>query len=340
MKMKVLVTGGAGYIGSTICTALIEAGHTPVILDSLIKGREEFIADRIFYKGDINDSTLVEKIFKEHDDIECVIHCAALIVVSESVEQPYEYYRENVQKTINFFKKISELGCRKLIFSSSASIYGESDLLEVDENTNIDGKSPYARTKQIVEMIMKDYCNAYKIKGIALRYFNPIGADPMLRTGSYLEKPENVLGKIIEAAKDDNSVFYITGTNWNTRDGSGLRDYIHVWDLANGHVKAIENMDYAFEMEGMDYGFIPINIGRGDGVTVRELVSQVENVLGRHIRKEEAEAREGDIAGACAKVDKALRLIKWKAELSVEDGIRDALRWESERKNKLAIGEN
>lgn len=332
--MKVLVTGGAGYIGSTVCTALIESGHTPVILDSLVKGRKEFTKGRIFYHGDIADTGLLERIFKENPEIECVIHCAALIVVSESVEYPFEYYTENVQKSIILFKKVSELGCNKIIFSSSASVYGDSDTIEVHEDTKINAKSPYARTKYIIEMVLEDYCNAYNLKGIALRYFNPLGADPESRTGSYIENPSNVIGKIMEAAESNNATFCITGTNWNTRDGSGIRDYIHVWDLARAHVKAVENIDNAFKLKNQSCGCIPINIGTGEGVTVKELVQKFENVIGNEIRKEEGPARLGDVAGAYANVDNAKRLLEWKAELKLEEAIRDGIKW-SENKHKV-----
>jgi len=253
--MKVLVTGGAGYIGSTTCSALIEAGHTPVILDSLVNGRIEFTKGRIFYHGDIADTELVRQIFADHPDIEACIHFAALIVVPESVAEPYKYYHENVVKSLELFKTLDELGCHRLIFSSSASIYGNSatDNYMVTEECPKDPSSPYARTKVMMEMVMEDMCRATSLKGIALRYFNPIGADPAMRTGAYDPNPTHVLGAMVNVALGKKEVFSLTGVNWPTRDGSGIRDYIHVWDLARAHVCAVEKFDSAMETENADF---------------------------------------------------------------------------------------
>ena len=198
--MKVLVTGGAGYIGSTICSALLDAGHTPVILDSLITGRIEFTTNRIFYQGDIADSQLIRRIFAEHPDIFATIHCAALIVVPESVAHPFEYYRENVSKSLEFFNLLQQLGYGRVVFSSSASIYDMVPGYMVTESAPLKASSPYARTKYMMEMILKDFCTAYGMQGIALRYFNPIGADPQMRTGIHIEKPSHVLGKLVDTA--------------------------------------------------------------------------------------------------------------------------------------------
>lgn len=176
--MKFLITGGAGYIGSTVASALEDAGHTPVILDSLVTGRMEFTKGRIFYQGDIADRNVIEKIFSDHPDIYAVLHCAALIVVPESVTKPYEYYRENVSKSNEMFHILNELGCKRIVFSSSAAIYDKVEQFMVTEEAPLAPSSPYARTKFIMEMVLKDTCRAYGMKGIALRYFNPIGADP------------------------------------------------------------------------------------------------------------------------------------------------------------------
>lgn len=329
--MKVLITGGAGYIGSTIASALIEVGHTPIILDSLIKGRIEFTKDKLFYKGDIADKAQIERIFSEHNDIDCMIHCAALTVVPESVEHPFEYYIENVEKTIKLFKYVSDLGCKNIVFSSSASVYDDEPSFMVTEESKLNPRSPYARTKQMIEMILEDYCNAYGIHGIALRYFNPIGADPKLRSGNPVPNPSHVLGKMLQAASGKESTFYITGTDYATRDGSGLRDYVHVWDLAQAHVKAVENINTVFDKATDNENYMVINLGTGKGVTVKELVAAFEKVIGHPINKEEAPARLGDVPGAYANCDKAYKLLGWKAELSIEDGIKDALRWDEVR---------
>lgn len=324
--MKVLVTGGAGYIGSTVCSALIDKGHTPIILDSLVTGREEFTRGRIFYKGDIADSKLLNKIFEDHPEIKYVVHCAALIIVPESVEHPFEYYKENVTKSLELFSNLNSLGCKNIIFSSSASIYDDVEDFMVTEESPLNPRSPYARTKYMMETILRDFCTAYGMKGIALRYFNPIGADPKMRSGVHIQFPSHVLGKLVDAALGINSTFYITGVHYATRDGSGIRDYIHVWDLAEAHVKAIEGFEDAFNKAG-NPEYLVINLGSGKGVTVKELVNAFEKVYDKKINKREVEARPGDIPGAYANADKALYLLNWKAEKNIEDGIADALKW-------------
>jgi UDP-glucose 4-epimerase len=327
--MKVLVTGGAGYIGSTICWALKDAGHTPIILDSLITGREEFARDHIFYKADIADAEAVEKIFTDHPDIFATIHCAALIVVPESVEKPYEYYRENVAKSLEFFKIIKNLGFGRVVFSSSASLYDVVPGYMVTETSPLKPSSPYARTKYMMEMILQDFCNASQtMEGIALRYFNPIGADPQLRSGIHIKNPSLVLGKLVDTALGKQPFFEMTGINWPTRDGTGIRDYIHVWDLAQAHVQAVEQFPEIFKRSGnTESRYTVINLGTGSGVTVRELVTAFEKVFGKEINKKEMPPRPGDVAGAYANADTAKRLIGWEAKLPIEKGIEDALRW-------------
>lgn len=326
--MKFLITGGAGYIGSTICSALEDSGHTPVILDSLITGREEFTRNRFFYKADIADRAAVETVFREHPDIKATVHCAALIVVPESVSNPYDYYVDNVAKSLELFKSLKELGYPRIVFSSSASIYDVVPGFKVTEEAPLNASSPYARTKLMMEMILKDFCVAYGMKGIALRYFNPIGADPKMRSGIHVKNPSHVLGKLVDTALGKQPTFDITGVDWPTRDGSGIRDYIHVWDLARAHVNAITDFDGVFERAGNpNDNYLVINLGTGNGVTVKELVAAFEKVYGKTINKRETDPRPGDVAGSFTNADKALNLLKWKTELSVEKGIEDALKW-------------
>ncbi len=334
--MKFLITGGAGYIGSTIAAALEDAGHTPVILDSLVTGRHEFVAGRIFYHGDIADTALVERLFREHPDIYATVHCAALIVVPESVSKPYEYYRENVAKSNEFFHTLQRLGCGRVVFSSSASIYDVVPGFMVTEEAPLNPSSPYARTKFMMEMLLKDFCAAYNMRGIALRYFNPIGADPKMRCGIHVQFPTHVVGKLVDTARGVQPVFEITGTQWPTRDGTGLRDFIHVWDLAQAHVAALADFDKAFERAGNPTDrYLVINLGTGHGVTVRELVTAFEKVYGQQINKRESPPRPGDIAGSYASADRALQLLGWQARLPIEQGIADALRWAEVREKIL-----
>ncbi len=330
--MKILITGGAGYIGSTVANALESRGHIPILLDSLVTGKRAFTKGKIFYEGDIADQALLKKIFGEHQDIFCTIHCAAHIIVPESVEQPYLYYHENVCKSLELFKNLEVLGFPRVVFSSSASVYG-SVSGEVTEASPLLPDSPYARTKYMMEMVLKDLTTATNLRGISLRYFNPIGSDPELRTGVHVEYPSHVLGKLVDTALGKLPTFFITGTNWPTRDGSGIRDYIHIWDLANAHVNAVEHFDSSLEKIKSNYTVL--NLGTGRGITVKELVKAFENVWGQEINKQETQPRPGDIEGAYANADLALEFINWKSELDLEDGIRTAIAWGEKRKEIL-----
>ena len=329
--MKVLVTGGAGYIGSTIVSALEDAGITPIILDNLSSGRREFTQNKVFYQGDIADHELLKRIFAEHSDIEYTIHCAALIVVPDSVRRPYEYYHENVNKTLDLLKYLNELGCRKIIFSSSAAIYDDASDYVVDETSRLNPRSTYARTKYMMEMILKDFCLAYDMKAISFRYFNPIGADPKMRSGSYIDSPSHLLGKLISVFEGKENTFYITGTNWDTRDGTGIRDYIHVWDLAMAHVTAVEKFDEVFKSIEKECKvsdpYQVFNLGNGKGTTVREMAAAFMKVTGKELNIKETEAREGDVPGAYANAEKAKHYLGWQTSLTIEEGIRDSIQW-------------
>jgi UDP-glucose 4-epimerase len=323
--MKVLIAGGAGFIGSTVASACLDSGLTPVILDNLSTGRAEFVQDRIFYPGDIADGHLVDRIFAEHPDIEAAVHAAALIVVPESVEQPLRYYRENVAKSIDLVDHLVRNGCGKLLFSSSAAIYRPGEDFSVDECSPLSPLSPYARSKAVTEGILEDAANAYDLRVISLRYFNPIGADPSMRTGLQIRRPTHVLGKMILAAESGDP-FRLTGTDWPTRDGSGIRDYIHVWDLALAHVQALRRFEQVLRA-GDAQRYEVINVGTGSGITVRELLGVFEEVLGRPIPTVETGRRPGDSPGCYARTERVGELLDWRATLTVADGIRHSLRW-------------
>lgn len=331
--MKVLVTGGAGYIGSTTCKALEAAGHTPVVLDSLLTGPRVFVKDRIFYEGDIADRDLLTRVVEEHPDIESTIHMAARIVVPESVEQPYEYYRDNVAKSLTLFDQLTKLGKPRVLFSSSASLYATKEGFEVTEEDPLDPGSPYARTKRVMEMVLTDMAAATDLRAIILRYFNPIGSDPDLESGIYAREPSHVLGQLVMAAQGLKDAFTITGVEHPTRDGTGIRDYIHVWDLAQAHVRAVETFDDV--LATVDAPSTIINVGTGDGVTVRELVGSFERVFGQQVPVREAPPRPGDAVGAYANVDKAREVLGWTADLTIDDAIDSALAWGRKRKEIL-----
>jgi UDP-glucose 4-epimerase len=334
--MKVLVTGGAGYIGSITAKALEQAGHVPVILDSLLTGPHAFVRDRVFYDGDIADRALVSRIVDEHPDLDATIHMAARIVVPESVARPYEYYRDNVAKSLELFDQLEQLGKPRVLFSSSASLYavphGKDDF-EVTEQDPLAPGSPYARTKRMMEQVLEDMAAATELRAIILRYFNPIGSDPDLESGIYAKEPSHVLGQLVMAARGQKDAFTITGTDNPTRDGTGIRDYIHVWDLARAHVRAIERFDEVLAAAGEPS--VVINIGTGSGVTVRELVVAFEKVFGSEVPTREAPSRPGDVPGAFANVDRAHELLGWHHELSLEEAIASALAWGEKRQEIL-----
>lgn len=331
--MKVLVTGGAGYIGSTTAKALEQAGHTPVILDSLLTGPLAFVRDRIFYEGDIADRQLLARIVAEHPDLDATIHMAARIVVPESVEKPYEYYRDNVAKSLELFDSLVELGKPRVLFSSSASLYATKEGFEVTEADPLSPSSPYARTKGMMEQILQDMAVATDLRAIILRYFNPIGSDPDLESGIYAKEPSHVLGQLVLAARGQKDAFTITGTDLPTRDGTGIRDYVHVWDLARAHVRAVERFDEVLGAAGAPS--VVINVGTGEGVTVRELVVSFEKVFGSSVPLREAPGRPGDAVGAYANVDRARQLLGWSSELSLDEAISSALAWGERRKDVL-----
>lgn len=327
--MKVLITGGAGYIGSTVGSACEEAGHEVVVLDDLSAGRREFVRDRAFYEGDVADQDLLDKVFSEHE-IDAVIHCAAKIIVPESVEQPLMYYDNNVAKTIKLLEGMARNKVNRILFSSSASIYATDEEFKVTEESAKDPNCPYATTKFMVEYILRDTAHASDLKALSLRYFNPIGSDPKLRTGQQIEHPTHVLGKMLDAWMDK-STFTVTGVDWPTRDGSGIRDFIHVWDLARAHVAAIEHMDEVTAEEP----YRVFNIGTGNGVTVKELVDSFEQATGDPLKVVYGPPRPGDVAGAYTVSSKAKEELGWQAELTPADGIRDAIAWIPERKKIL-----
>ena len=325
--MKVLIAGGAGYIGSTIASACLDAGIVPIILDSLVTGSRQFVVGREFYEGDIADGSLIDYIFSEHSNINAVIHCAALIVVPDSVADPVGYYKSNVSKSLEFIAHLLRNGCQRMIFSSSASIYQAGPDLAVNEGSPIDPQSPYSRTKAICEAMFADIAAAHPIRVLSLRYFNPIGADPKMRTGLQLRWPTHALGKMIQA-REEGTRFQVTGVNYPTRDGSGIRDYIHVWDLAAAHVAALGRFDTLFRESNRS---IVINLGTGTGTTVRELLHVFNSVVEVPIAVRDAMRRPGDSVGAYARSDRAERLLDWQPQYSITDGILHSLNWSAIR---------
>ncbi|WP_026415825.1 UDP-glucose 4-epimerase GalE [Actinomadura oligospora] len=336
--MKVLITGGAGFIGSTIASAFAERGVTPVVLDSLVTGRPEFTEGKIFYQGDIGDGALVDRIFAEHPDITAAVHCAALIVVPDSMADPARYYRVNLTRTLDFADHLRRNRCDRMVFASTAGMYRPSEDLSVTEASELDPQNPYTRSKAMAETALRDMAAAYGLRVVSLRYLNPIGADPRLRTGLQSSKPTHALGKMIESY-ESGVAFRITGVDWPTRDGTAIRDYIHVWDIARAFVAAVDRFDAIVppaRAADAPPAYQVVNLGTGDGTTVRELVDAFREVVGDDFEVEEAPARPGDVVGAFVDPAKAWEVLRWKPEFTIGDAIRHSLQW-AERRRRLDV---
>ncbi|GAB3073709.1 UDP-glucose 4-epimerase GalE [Corynebacterium aquatimens] len=330
--MKVLITGGAGYIGSTIAACCQEAGITPVILDDYSRGLRVFAAPYAHYEGDVASADVLARVFSDHPDIDAVVHCAASIIVPESVQRPLDYYANNVGKTIALLAHLQSFGVRRVILSSTAAVYAPAPDYVASEDSPVAPQSPYAASKLIVERILADTAATGALSAISLRYFNPIGADPLMRSGLQDPAPTHALGQMI-AAHRAGRPFTVTGTAWPTRDGSGLRDYVHVWDLARAHVAALTRFA---DVIADTPGHAVINLGTGTGTTVFELVDAFAQATGVPLPIKTAPPRSGDVVGAAASADKAHRLLDWSPQLTLADGVAHSLEWESRLTDVLA----
>jgi UDP-glucose 4-epimerase len=331
----ILVTGGTGYIGSHTVVELQEAGYEVVIIDNLSNSHAEVI-DSIqqitgtrpsFEKVDLRDREATLNVFKKHSEIEAIIHFAALKAVGESVEIPLEYYKNNIDGLIHLLEGMQESTVKHLVFSSSCTVYGEPDKLPVDENAPIKkANSPYGNTKQIDEQIMQDFRVANsEYNFIALRYFNPIGAHPSALIGELpLGTPNNLVPFITQTAiglRDELKVF---GDDYNTPDGSAVRDYINVVDLAKAHVVAINRL-----LEGENKsGFEIFNLGTGKGNSVFEVIKSFEKVTEKQLKYKVVGKRQGDVEQVYADTRFANDELGWKAEKSIDETLLSAWKWE------------
>ena len=331
--MKVLVTGGAGFIGSHTVVELHNAGFEPIIIDnfsnskhSAVEGIEKIIGQPVkYFEIDCNDAEALRQFFK-NEKIDGVIHFAASKAVGESVENPLKYYENNIGSTVLLLKIMREFGVNNFVFSSSCTVYGQPDKLPVTEQTpRQPAASPYGNTKQICEDIISDCVTAnYGLKAIALRYFNPIGAHPTANIGELpIGIPSNLVPYLTQAAAGLRSKLTVFGDDYNTSDGTCIRDFIHVVDLAKAHVKALQKLEKA---SANYYDFF--NVGTGHGATVLELINTFEAVSGVKLNYELGPRRAGDIEQIFAQVDKVNNEMGWKAELDLADGLRDAWRWQ------------
>ena len=325
--MAVLVTGGAGFIGSHTCVELLGAGEEVVIIDNFSNSKPQ-VLDKIrditgkdfkFYEVDLLDEEGVKKVFDENPDIDSVIHFAALKAVGESVQKPLEYYHNNLTGTIILCKQMREHNVKKIVFSSSATVYGSPASLPIREDFPLSTTNPYGSTKLMIEMILKDLCVPDKEWSVALlRYFNPIGAHPSGLIGEEPDGiPNNLLPYVARVACGELECLSVYGNDYDTPDGTGVRDYIHVVDLAKGHLCAI---NWVRNNKGAD----AFNLGTGQGYSVLQIVQAFEKYSGRKVNYKIAPRRAGDIAACYADPSKAKEVLGWEAHLGIEEMCRDS----------------
>jgi UDP-arabinose 4-epimerase len=322
--MRVLVVGGAGYIGSHTALALAEAGHKPIVFDSLEVGHEWAVQWGPFVQGNLADSALLKRTLHEHQ-IDSVIHFAAYAYVGESVNNPRKYFQNNVVNTLTLLDAMIDTGVSEIIFSSSCATYGVPQRAPIDENHPQAPINPYGETKLIVERALKWYGEAYDLNWVALRYFNAAGDDPDGRIGEDHDPETHLIPLVIEATLGKRGPVQIFGTDYPTPDGTAVRDYIHVLDLADAHIRAL---DYLRE-GGSSRVF---NLGNGKGYSVREVVESVQRVSGKQVPFEEAPRRAGDPPELVGDASSAIETLGWAPSYSELDQIVEtAWRWHSQR---------
>tara|TARA_B100002019_G_scaffold115496_1_gene99326 strand:- start:672 stop:1703 length:1032 start_codon:yes stop_codon:yes gene_type:complete len=331
--MKVLVTGGAGYIGSHTTLALLESGYEVVVLDNFSNSFPESLVrvgklagkDPFVVEGDLTDQSKLHQIFDEHSDISAVVHFAALKAVGESTEFPLKYYHNNVVGSICLLRAMELASVNHLVFSSSCTVYGEPKQVPINESHPVGGvSSPYGRTKFQMEEIIGDHASVNKnFQAAVLRYFNPVGAHP---SGEIGEDPQGIPGNLVpfvcQVAIGQHEKLRVFGSDYPTRDGTAVRDYLHVVDLADAHLKALQ------ALEKNNDGFI-CNLGTGRGSSVLEVISAFEKATGQKISFEFAERRAGDVTEAWSNPSLAEDLLGWKTTRGLEEMLTDAWNWQS-----------
>ena len=329
--MKILVTGGAGYIGSHTCVELINSGHEAVIIDNFcnscsesVKRIEEICGKKVYlYEGDVRDSALLDKIFTEHK-IDSVIHFAGLKAVGESCEKPVEYYDNNLGGTLVLLQSMRKHGCKKIVFSSSATVYGTPEKLPLDELSKTGGTTnPYGTSKYFQEIMLNDIYKADKEWTVVLlRYFNPVGAHESGLIGEDPKGiPNNLTPYIAKVAIGELKEVGVFGNDYPTHDGTGVRDYIHVVDLAKGHVASIEKT--------VNSGVYVYNLGTGNGYSVLDVIHAFEKACGHKLPYSVKPRRDGDIAACYADCSKAEKELGWKAELGIDEMCASLWKWQT-----------
>jgi len=325
MKGNILVTGGAGYIGSHTCKALKQAGYQPITYDNMVYGHEWAVKWGPLVKGDILDGETLDAVFKQYEPL-AVLHFAAFAYVGESVTDPEKYYRNNVVGTLSLLSAMRRAKCRNIVFSSTCATYGVPNELPLREDHPQKPINPYGWTKLMMEQTLQDFDTAYGIRHAALRYFNAAGADPDCEIGEEHDPETHLIPLVIAATQGKRGHVEIYGTDYDTPDGTCIRDYIHVTDLAVAHIQALEYL------QDKDQSLI-VNLGTGNGQTVREVIRAVEKVSCKPTPVKEGPRRPGDPPGLYAYADKAYSLLGWKPQYGDIETIVDTA-WKWHEKNK------
>lgn len=324
---EILVTGGAGYIGSHVVKMLADRGYHPIVFDSLENGFAEFVKGHELIQGDIGDYNKLVDLFRKRK-IECVMNFASYIAVGESVQLPLKYYINNVAKTLQLFRAMIDCDVKRFIFSSTAAVYGYPEKVPIEEDAVLMPINPYGRTKLMIEQVLRDLDASDGMKYISLRYFNAAGADPSGEIGESHIPETHLIPLALRSILDDDYVLTIFGTDYRTPDGTCIRDYIHVNDLADAHILALEML--------LSKGKSAVyNLGNGRGFTVREVIEAVRQVTGKKPKVKEGSRRPGDPDVLIASSEKAIKELGWKPQMAeLETIVETAWRWESKRKRK------
>jgi UDP-arabinose 4-epimerase len=316
---RILVTGGAGYIGSHCCKALAAAGFEPIVFDDFSMGHREAVRWGPLIEGDMRDAEALHAAMREARP-QAVLHFAALALVGESTAHPERYYAVNVGGTLNLLEAMRAANVRRIVFSSTCAVYGEPDRVPIVEDTPKAPINPYGASKLACERMMEDFDGAHSVRSVRLRYFNAAGADPAGETGEWHDPETHLVPLVLDAALGRRPAIAIFGTDYPTSDGTALRDYIHVMDLADAHVAALRHL-----LGGGDSA--AVNLGTGRGVSVREVIDTVEKVTGRKVPTREEPRRAGDPPALIADPSRAAALLKWRAHADLDVMVEDAWRW-------------
>jgi UDP-glucose 4-epimerase len=331
---KILVTGGLGFIGSHTVVELQKAGHQPIIVDDLSNSNTKVLEGitaitgqkPLFIKADLKHKQAASQIFTEHPGVEGVIHFAAFKAVGESVQKPLEYYENNLASLVYLLQAMRKFKCTNFIFSSSCTVYGQAQDLPIKETSPVlSAESPYGNTKQIGEEIIRDAIQAHSFKAIALRYFNPIGAHPSAKIGELpIGTPLNLIPFVTQTGAGIRKQLQVFGNDYPTPDGTNIRDYIHVTDVAQAHVVAVERLLASQNKTPYEV----FNLGTGKGSSVLEVIKAFEKVSGQKLNYKIASRRAGDVVAAYADTQKANQELGWQAKKNLEEAIADAWRWQ------------